>query len=73
MGVFGFLGIISRRVLGTKNPAMINKTAIVRQACFLGLAIVIGLILQSYRIFNTVTATLLILSLGILELYFSNQ
>ncbi|MEK9181329.1 MAG: hypothetical protein AAB871_03775 [Patescibacteria group bacterium] len=73
VGLSGLLGIVLRIFLGGRISVPQNGLAIFRQALFLGFALTIAVFFQSARILNLYTATLLVLALGILEMYFLNR
>jgi len=69
-GATGCLHTILRYIFSSAIEILKNRRTITRQSFFLGVLAVTALIFQSYRLLNTYSAILLILTIAILEMYF---
>ena len=76
VSAFGFSAILVvafRYMFGSRAGVFQERSIIIRQSVWLGLLVTSGFFLQSFRLLNILTAVLLVLALGILELYFLNK
>jgi len=68
-GLSGLLTLGFRRLIGTRTK-MLGSDAILRQSIFLGLLGTFGLLAQAARLLNPLTAILLLVMFGLLEIFF---